>query len=65
MNRRKSVEGCSVWFFSSRLDTKVFAKWFDVGIFNPFCAVWNVFVIQDESDWEGCSSADKETVVLT
>ena len=50
MNRRKSVKGCSVWFLSGRFDTKLLAEWFDVRIFNPFCTVWNVFVIQDESD---------------
>ena len=56
MNGRKSVKGCSVWVFPSRLDTKVLAKWFDVKIFNPFCTVWDAFVTQDESDWVSCSS---------
>ena len=49
MNRRKSVKGRSVWFFTSRLDTKALAEWFDVRVFNPLCTVRNGFVIQDVS----------------
>ena len=49
MNCRKSVKRRSVWPFPSRLDTKALAMCFDVRVFNPFCTVWNAFVIQDES----------------
>ena len=49
MNSGKGVKGRSAWFFPSRLDTKVLAMWFDVRVFNPFCTVWNAFVIQYES----------------
>ena len=49
MNRRKGVIGRSVWPLSSRLDTEALAMGFDVRVFDPFCTVWNDFVIQDES----------------
>ena len=54
MNRRKGIKGRSVWLFPSRLDTKVLAMRFDVGVFNPFCTIWNSFVIQDESVLGSC-----------
>ena len=49
MYRRKSVKRRSVWLFPSRFDTKALAMWFNVRVLNPFCTVWNAFVIQDES----------------
>ena len=45
MNRRKGVIGRSVWPLSSRLDTEALAMGFDVRVFDPFCTVWNDFVI--------------------
>ena len=48
---QKECKKVSRLVFFGRLDTEVLAKWFDVKIFNPFCTVWNVSVIQDESTW--------------
>ena len=45
MNCRKGIKGASVWLCAGRLDTKFLAMWFDLRVFNPFCAVWNAFVI--------------------
>ena len=45
MNCRKGIERTSVWFYPSRLDAKPLAMWFDLWVFNPFCAVRNSFVI--------------------
>ena len=53
MNGRKSIIGCSVWPFPGGFDTKALAMWFDVRVFDPFCTVWNAFVVQDESAWPG------------